>query len=165
MLAAWTKITGGDAALALPSELLQQVFTHKSYKHGFLPYNERLSTLGRKLFYLHTALYTVNYPNANPTAIAGKNVDVLNTTAAVNLLRRNEVVARFARANGFLPAVRWRKVAEDAARSGETTVLAHTIFAAVGAVALHLGGPAAEKLCVEHMLTRPDGLIAQAASR
>ncbi|RUS20399.1 ribonuclease-III-like-domain-containing protein [Endogone sp. FLAS-F59071] len=46
---------GGDTreiatrlGLDLSDSLLTQVFTHKSYKHGFLPTNERLETIGRR---------------------------------------------------------------------------------------------------------------------
>jgi hypothetical protein len=44
---AWDKLTKADSeSFKLPPGLLLQVFTHKSFRHGSHPYNERLALYG-----------------------------------------------------------------------------------------------------------------------
>ncbi|KAK9455523.1 ribonuclease-III-like-domain-containing protein [Dipodascopsis uninucleata] len=160
----WNKLTNNSEKYSLPDNVLCQVFTHKSYRHGVFPYNERLGFLGRKLFSLQSAIALVDYPSDNKQAIAAKGIERLRSRAAGKLLNSREPVMPVAESSGIIENIRWEPNPSvghlsDPRASGLLTVASATVYAAIGAVALRHGGAVAESFIKEIILLGPHGVF------
>ncbi|KAK9449830.1 mitochondrial 54S ribosomal protein mL57 [Limtongia smithiae] len=164
---AWRRLTGEHAAaFELPRELLLQVFTHKSFRHGIFPYNERLAFYGRKLFTLQIALLVSAAPSESLTAIAGKDIDAVTAPTADHLLHSRNPIFNVAKASQILPLIKWKsaKNFEDVLtapprKSGLFEAGSQTIFASIGAVAMHHGGAKAEQFVRRVVMGGPYGIL------
>ncbi|KAK9322860.1 ribonuclease-III-like-domain-containing protein [Lipomyces orientalis] len=164
---AWDKLTKADPeSFKIPTGLLLQVFTHKSFRHGSHPYNERLALYGRKLFTFHTSLALANTPSDKPTAVGGRDLDVLFSDAAQNLLKSREPLYEVGKMANLIEAIRWEPARHfvslqnvDPRRSGLLEVTAQTVWASIGAIALYYGGDRAEKFVKKVILGGPYGAL------
>ncbi|KAK9333070.1 ribonuclease-III-like-domain-containing protein [Lipomyces starkeyi] len=164
---AWDKLTKADSeSFKLPPGLLLQVFTHKSFRHGSHPYNERLALYGRKLFTFHTSLVLANTPSDKATAVGGRDLDVLFSDAAQKLLKSREPLYEVGKMANLIEAIRWEPARHfvslqnvDPRRSGLLEVTAQTVWASIGAIALYYGGDRAEKFVKKVILGGPYGAL------
>ncbi|GJJ69059.1 large subunit ribosomal protein L15 [Entomortierella parvispora] len=122
------------------SNLMTQAVTHKSFAHGSLPTNEKLSYLGRQFLEMH---------------VAEKNWDRVksNKTLKANISHSlgSEKLAKVAKSMGINEVMRWKP--NSSAASGEATVLAQTMEAIVGAVYHDKGSKAAREFVTKHIYT------------
>lgn len=68
--------TGISSSTQLSDAVAQQIFTHKSFKHGKAPYNEKLAFLGRRVLYAHLSSHIMSnssHAPSSPTATAASS--------------------------------------------------------------------------------------------
>lgn len=140
--------------------------THKSHEHGAQGFNSRLAYLGKRILDLQTSLALLSAPS--PTSPNFPPSEVYHHPALTNLenisphnksstLHKSRLAA-LATQHGLDQVVRWKpKNAENLKQSGVEAVLAQTVFAIIGAVALQRGGEVAAKTARERVLA-PLGL-------
>lgn len=145
----------------LDEEVKWQTLTHKSFDHGRRPFNDRLALLGRRILELQTSLLLLQQPSPSPSAdsdpyiynhpsLTGlSNLTVPAKTSLVN----KERLAQLGKTYGLDKVVRWRpKQSGRMGSSGQDVVLAQTVYAVVGAVALRKGGDVAGRVARERVL-------------
>ncbi|KAG0230145.1 hypothetical protein BGW42_001132 [Actinomortierella wolfii] len=121
--------------------LMTQSITHKSYKHGSLPTNEKLSYLGRTFLELHIAERKWDKVKSNPKLKA-----TIADGVAVDKL------AGVARENGVDQVLRWKAASSvPGSTQGQDSVLAQTMEAIIGAVYHDQGSKAARDFVVKHV--------------
>ncbi|KAK7207851.1 ribonuclease-III-like-domain-containing protein [Myxozyma melibiosi] len=163
---AWNRLTGEHAAtFSLPKDLLLQVFTHKSFRHGVLPYNERLAFYGRRLFSLQVACLVAAHKSDGPTSIAGRDVEALKSKTAQGLLHSRGSIFKIAKESGLLPIIRWAPAQKfdnlmevNPRTTGLLEVGAQTVYASIGAVAMCHGGAKAEQFIKKVIMAGPFGV-------
>lgn len=144
-----------------------QSITHKSFDHGRRPFNDKLSYLGKRILDLQTSLLLLQQP-VSPKHNTADDVFVFshpsltgveNVTAhAKNTTLDKRRLAQLAGKYGLDKVVRWKPRKSDRLESsGVEVVLAQSIYAIVGAVALQKGGDVAVKVAKERVLA-PLGL-------
>ncbi|KAF1346094.1 ribonuclease-III-like-domain-containing protein [Delphinella strobiligena] len=157
----YRKVLGKEGDQMLPEELKWLAVTHKSFDHARRGFNDRLAYLGKRIVDLQCSLALLNAPqmlgrtSSQHTALKGlDNVTQLAKTETLDRFR----LAQVAQSYGLDKVVRWkpRKV-DDLKTSGVDVVLAQTMYSIVGAVALHRGGEAANRIARERILS-PLGL-------
>lgn len=152
-------LTGSLRAVLTESQW--QTLTHKSFDHGRRPFNDRLALLGRRILELQTSLLLLQQPSPSPSAdsdpyiynhpsLTGlSNLTVPAKTSLVN----KERLAQLGKTYGLDKVVRWRpKQSGRMGSSGQDVVLAQTVYAVVGAVALRKGGDVAGRVARERVL-------------
>lgn len=141
--------------------------THKSHSHGRLGFNDRLAYLGKRILDLQTSLALLSSPQSpvtlnldpehvysHPSLDGLENVSVPNKMQVLDKVR----MAKLAGMYGLDGVVRWKpKKSDNLEGSGVNTVLAHTIYSIVGAVAMQKGGELAARTARERVL-QPLGL-------
>jgi len=144
-----------------------QALTHKSFDHGRRPFNDKLAYLGKRILDLQTSLVLLQQPLspenqvnkhlyvfAHPSLSGLENITSHAKSTALDKRR----LAQLAGTYGLDKVVRWKPRKTDRLESsGVDVVLAQTIYAIVGAVALQRGGDVATKLAKERILA-PLGL-------
>ena len=140
--------------------------THKSFDHGRRGFNDRLAFLGKRIVDLQTSMTLLNAPPAPGLQPFGKDVykhpaleglENVTTFAKQHVLARTQL-AKLASSYGIDAVVRWKpKKSDNLQGSGVDTVLAHTIYSIVGALALQRGGEVAAQTVKERIL-QPLGL-------
>lgn len=141
--------------------------THKSFDHGRRPFNDKLAYLGKRILDVQTSLLLLQQPLApedntpqHVYVFAHPSLSGLNniTPHAKSSTLDKRRLARLAGSYGFDKVVRWKpRNTEKLDASGADVVLAQTIYAIVGAVALQKGGDVAAQLAKERVLA-PLGL-------
>lgn len=137
---------------SLPDELLLQIQTHKSFAHGFRPFNEKIALYGCHFLKYKTTLHTIET----------EGLDKLGSAPAKNLIS-TPVLAQFVRSHGLGDAIFWKKrdpLQTDPKVSGENAVFARTCEAIVGGLLLHRGKTVAEQFVDEVMLEGDQSLVA-----
>ncbi|KAL9091026.1 MAG: hypothetical protein Q9159_001652 [Coniocarpon cinnabarinum] len=162
---------GGEV---LDEEVKWLAVTHKSFDHGRRGFNDRLAFLGKRITELQTSLALLDAPQSSlppasnipddpwsreplqDAALEGvENVTDMAMERAISKDRLADLAQRY----GLHQVVRWKpRQINRLKASGVDTVLAHTIYAIVGAVALRRGGAAATSVVRERVL-RPLGLL------
>ncbi|KAF9164369.1 hypothetical protein DFQ27_001868 [Actinomortierella ambigua] len=121
--------------------LMTQSITHKSFKHGSLPTNEKLSYLGRTFLEMHITERKWDKVKSKPT---------LQSTIADGVAVSK--LAGVARENGVDKVLRWKAASSASeATTGQESVLAQTMEAIVGAVYHDQGSKAARDFVVKHV--------------
>ena len=141
--------------------------THKSFDHARQGFNDRLAFLGKRLVDLHLTTALLNQPRTpEPTPPAAEvfqhpalegleNVTQLAKDAVLERSRLAKLAARY----GVDKVVRWKpKKSDNLQGSGVDTVLAHTMYSIVGALALQRGGEVAGRTVKERIL-KPLGVL------
>ncbi|KAK4544211.1 hypothetical protein LTR36_004421 [Oleoguttula mirabilis] len=151
----------------LPEEVKWLAVTHKSFDHGRRGFNDRLAFLGKRILDLQTSLALLNAPQArSPSTPASGEVfkhaalegaDNMTDFAKNNVLSVSRL-AKVAQSYGVDRVVRWKpKKSDNLKGSGLDTVLAHTVYSIIGALALQRGGEVAARTARERVL-QPLGL-------
>lgn len=144
-----------------------QALTHKSFDHGGRPFNDKLAYLGKRILDLQTSLVLLQQPLspenqvnkhlyvfAHPSLSGLENI----TPHAKSTTLDKRRLAQLAGTYGLDKVTRWKPRKTDRLESsGVEVVLAQTMYAIVGAVALQNGGDVAAKLAKERILS-PLGL-------
>ncbi|KAK9460012.1 mitochondrial 54S ribosomal protein mL57 [Lipomyces oligophaga] len=164
---AWKRLIGEhNQKFALPKELLTQVFTHKSYRHGILPYNDRLAYFGKTFFTAQVCMIGSSYPSNEPGSVAGRDVNALLSTTVQSLIKSRLAAFSVAKDADLLQIMLWQpsfindpeKMSSPRA-TGLYEVGSHVLYASIGAVALHLGAAVAEQFVDNVILGGPHGIM------
>ncbi|KAL4883028.1 ribonuclease-III-like-domain-containing protein [Aspergillus karnatakaensis] len=163
---------GGDQVLS--DEVKWLAVTHKSFDQGRRGFNDRLAFLGKRIVQLQASLALAQSPaNTYSTPVADSfgrepfthpaldGLDNLSSSTKKFLTNKSRL-AEIADRHDLRKVLRWRpKKVDNLDGSGIDLVLAHTLYALVGAVALEKGGLAANKLARERILA-PLGFLVTA---
>ncbi|KAK1068603.1 hypothetical protein LTR74_005474 [Friedmanniomyces endolithicus] len=144
----------------LPEEVKWLAITHKSFDHGRRGFNDRLALLrspnpAPQVFTTKKARNNENTNIFHHPALAGtENLTSFSKSQVLSPTR----LARLAQSYGVDRVVRWKpKKAENLKGSGVETVLAHTVYSIIGALAMQRGGEVAARTARERIL-QPLGL-------
>ncbi|KAG4306149.1 hypothetical protein PORY_000137 [Pneumocystis oryctolagi] len=122
-----------EVSTFLPPDLLWQALTHKSYKHGKFPYNEKLSFQGRQVLKFHFALHITSlFP-------IYKNENVL-TFKKMNDFVSPQTIGTLALKYGIDQVLRWKPAYDNLKASGLLKIASESLCAIIGAMFLHKGG-------------------------
>ena len=141
--------------------------THKSFDHARRGFNDRLAFLGKRIVDLQASIALLSSPTPpnldtsndsnvyqHPSLLGAENVTL---HAKSNVLSKARL-ARLARDYRIDKVVRWKPRKSDRLESsGIETVLAHTMYSIIGALALQRGGEVAAKTARDRILA-PLGL-------
>ncbi|KAI5365173.1 Putative 54S ribosomal protein L15 [Septoria linicola] len=141
--------------------------THKSHEHGAQGFNDRLAYLGKRILDLQTslALLSAPSPTSSPPGPASEvfqhtalenleNISQFNKASTLHKSRLSALASQY----GLDRVVRWKpRNAENLKQSGIDAVMAQTIYAIIGALAMQRGGEVAAKTARERVLA-PLGL-------
>ncbi|KAL5335797.1 ribonuclease-III-like-domain-containing protein [Aspergillus crustosus] len=155
---------GGDKVLSDETKWL--AVTHKSFDQGRRGFNDRLAFLGKRIVQLQASLALAQSPTETYGAVAPdpfgrtpfthpalEGLDNLSSSTKKFLTNKSRL-AEIARRHDVPRVLRWRpKKVDNLDGSGVDLVLAHTLYALVGAVALEKGGQAANQLARERILS------------
>lgn len=150
----------------LPEEIKWLAVTHKSFDHGRQGFNDRLAFLGKRIVDLETSIALIQAPAPQSPIINERNVfnhPSLEGVENISTFNKAQIlaparVAQIARSFGVDKVVRWKpKKSDNLQGSGVDTVLAHTMYSIIGALALQRGGELAVRAARERIL-RPLGL-------
>ncbi|KAF7592061.1 hypothetical protein BBP40_000726 [Aspergillus hancockii] len=161
----YIRMLGNDGDKLLSDEVKWLAVTHKSYDQGRRGFNDRLAFLGKRIVQLQASLALVQSPGSatNATAadyygretFAHPALDGLNnlSPSTKNLLTSKSKLAELAQKYELEKVLRWSpRKPNNLASSGIELVLAHTIYAVVGAVSLEKGGHIANQVARERIL-------------
>ncbi|KAL1644384.1 hypothetical protein SLS58_004298 [Diplodia intermedia] len=155
---AYTRMLGKTGDTFLSEEIKWLAVTHKSFDHGRRGFNDRLAYLGKRIVELQTSLALLNMPKGpvgarrgdpygrepfQHTQLAGfQNLSSRSKEEALSKSR----LAGLAREYGFERVMRWKpKKADNLEGSGIDVVLAQTLYAIIGALAMQKGGEVATR--------------------
>ncbi|KAH8702256.1 RNase III domain protein [Talaromyces proteolyticus] len=162
--------SGGDKVLS--DKLKWLAVTHKSFDQGRRGFNDRLGMLGKRIVHLQASLSLVQNPGNYKHPIppldrsetrqpfehpALEGLDNLSYNSRGWVTHKRQMV-QLAQDYKLLTVLRWQpKNPRDLVVSGVEIVLAHTLYAIVGAIAVERGGVEANKFVQERILA-PQGL-------
>ncbi|GME33555.1 Ribonuclease III [Neofusicoccum parvum] len=158
---------GGDTFLS--EEIKWLAVTHKSFDHGRRGFNDRLAYLGKRIVELQTSLALLDMPpgpvgrKADPHGREPFKHPLLDGLQQLSSRKKDDLLnktrlAGLAREYGLEPVMRWKpKKADNLQGSGIEAVLAHTLYAIVGALAMQKGGEVANRTVRDRILA-PLGL-------
>ncbi|KAL1981910.1 hypothetical protein VTN96DRAFT_2039 [Rasamsonia emersonii] len=159
---------GGDKLLS--EEIKWLAVTHKSFDQGRRGFNDRLAFLGKRIVQLQASLALVqdagNFARKVPEDPHGRQpfthpaLDGLNNLSSntKGFLTSKIKLSELAQKYDLQKVVRWcPRMPNDLRASGIDVVLAHTMYAIIGAIALEKGGLVANKVAQERILA-PLGL-------
>ncbi|KAJ5796926.1 uncharacterized protein N7518_005466 [Penicillium psychrosexuale] len=159
---------GGDKLLSDETKWL--AVTHKSFDQGRRGFNDRLAFLGKRIVQLQASLALAQdapYTGAAPkkdeygrVPFTHPALDGLNNLSGETkkILTERSKLAELANKYELQKVLRWSpRMPNDLRASGIELVLAHTMYAIVGAVSLEKGGVVATKVARERIL-EPLGL-------
>ncbi|WPH03868.1 Hypothetical protein R9X50_00675100 [Acrodontium crateriforme] len=162
-----SKADAGRGREMLTEEVKWLAITHKSFDHGRQGFNDRLAFLGKRIVDLQTSLALIRAPTPphletssnnqvfrHPALEGLENVTAFTKAQVLSVER----LAKIARTYGVDKVVRWKpRKSDNLQSSGIETVLAHTMYAIIGALSLQRGGEVAASVTRERIL-RPLGL-------
>ncbi|KAA8646992.1 mitochondrial 54S ribosomal protein mL57 [Aspergillus tanneri] len=160
----YIRMLGNDGDKVLSDEVKWLAVTHKSFDQGRRGFNDRLAFLGKRIVQLQASLALVQSPgnpaNAAPDAFGREPfshaaLDGLNnlSISTKNFLTEKSKLAELAQKYEMEKVLRWSpRKPNNLASSGIELVLAHTMYAVVGAVSLEKGGHVANKVARERIL-------------
>ncbi|KAJ9640074.1 hypothetical protein H2199_006308 [Coniosporium tulheliwenetii] len=166
---AYNKMLGRGGDKMLSEEVKWLAVTHKSFDHGRRGFNDRLALLGKRIVELQTSLALLAAPKSPQPAWSDEYgrkpfqhpaldglANLTENAKRATLDKRR--LANLAQTYGLDGVVRWKpKKSDNPQGSGVDTVMANTIYAVVGAIALERGGEVAIKT-VRDTILRPLGL-------
>ncbi|KAJ6107152.1 hypothetical protein N7523_008475 [Penicillium sp. IBT 18751x] len=171
----YTRMLGNEGDKMLSEETKWLAVTHKSFDQGRRGFNDRLAFLGKRIVQLQASLALVQDPaTANASAAAEDEhgrvpfshpaLDGLKNLSAStkSFLTDRAKLAELAQKYEMQKVLRWSpRKPENLQASGIELVLAHTMYAVIGAVSLEKGGHIANKVAQERIL-EPLGIKAVA---
>lgn len=130
-----------------------QIFTHKSFNHGKLPYNEKLAFLGRRVLYLRVSEYLMSRPTSTPSSIDGLDMDAISTRRLEDILSLQKLGDLAMSLDGLPTLLRWKpKDVRDKQASGQRKVAAESLMALVGAVESQFGASCAKSFVESNII-------------
>ncbi|KAJ5620943.1 hypothetical protein N7510_004927 [Penicillium lagena] len=157
---------GGDKMLS--EELKWLTVTHKSFDQGRRGFNDRLAFLGKRIVQLQASLALVQNPETTPerpltdkfgrTIFSHPALDGLHNISLEkkSFLTDRKKLADVARSYDLEKVIRWNPKDPEGPNglktSGFDLVLAHTLYAVIGALSLEQGGQVASKVAKERIL-------------
>ncbi|KAE8376797.1 ribonuclease-III-like-domain-containing protein [Aspergillus bertholletiae] len=160
----YIRLLGNDGDKLLSDEIKWLAVTHKSFDQGRRGFNDRLAFLGRRIVELQASLAMVQSPGSAASAAPPDAFDrtpfthpaldgLENLNRRKNLLTGKSRLAEVAQKYELEKVLRWNpRKPNNLASSGIELVLAHTMYAIVGAIALEKGGLVANKVTRERIL-------------
>ncbi|KAF2021152.1 hypothetical protein BU24DRAFT_416819 [Aaosphaeria arxii CBS 175.79] len=162
---AYSKMLGSGGDKVLSDEVKWLAVTHKSFDHGRRGFNDRLAFLGRRIVSLQTSLALLSSPQASKvpeadnfgrkpyTHVALDGLPGLTQEAKDSVLDKSRL-AQIAQRYGLDKVTRWKpRKADNLQGSGQEAVLATSLYAIIGAIALERGGEVANKVTQEKILS------------
>ncbi|GAQ09461.1 hypothetical protein ALT_6782 [Aspergillus lentulus] len=166
----YIRMLGADGDKVLSEEVKWLAVTHKSFDQGRRGFNDRLAFLGKRIVQLQASLALVQNPGnasssttpdsfgrepfAHPALEGLKNL----SPSTKSFLTSKPKLAELAQKYELQKVLRWSpRKPNNLASSGMELVLAHTMYAIIGAIALEKGGHVANKVARERVL-EPLGL-------
>ncbi|KAL3445255.1 ribonuclease-III-like-domain-containing protein [Aspergillus insuetus] len=160
----YIRFLGPDGDKVLSDEVKWLAVTHKSFDQGRRGFNDRLAFLGRRIVDQQASLALVQSPpNTHPVAPdtygrepfthpALDGLDNLSSSTKKYLTSKVNL-AKVAQEYELQTVLRWTPRKPGNLRSsGLELVLAHTMYALVGAIALEKGGLVANQVARERLL-------------
>ncbi|PYI18530.1 hypothetical protein BO86DRAFT_412920 [Aspergillus japonicus CBS 114.51] len=156
-------LLGPDGDKLLSDEVKWLAVTHKSFDQGRRGYNDRLAFLGKRIVKLQASLALVQGPAPSaPTPDAYGRVpfshpdlEGLNNLSynIKNFMTHKAKMAQLANKYSLAKVLRWSpRQPLNLQASGLELVLAHTMYAIIGAISLEKGGDFANKVARERIL-------------
>ncbi|PYH48835.1 mitochondrial 54S ribosomal protein mL57 [Aspergillus saccharolyticus JOP 1030-1] len=153
---------GGDKLLS--DEVKWLAVTHKSFDQGRRGYNDRLAFLGKRIVKLQASLALVQSPAPSPPtrdSYGRKPFEHPDLEGLANLsyntknfMTHKDKMATLAQKYELEKVLRWSpRLPLDLKASGLELILAHTMYAIIGAIALEKGGEVANKVARERILS------------
>lgn len=163
-------VLGNEGDKMLTEEVKWLAVTHKSFDHGRMGYNDRLSFLGKRIVELQASLAlittglrfrpTQSEPQPDPYGRipaphpALEGIEALTDKSqqgVLNVRRMGKLGIQY----GLNSVVRWKpKNVDNLNASGQHLVIGQALYAIVGAVALQRGGEVANRVVNERILDR-----------
>ncbi|KAE8139425.1 ribonuclease-III-like-domain-containing protein [Aspergillus pseudotamarii] len=160
----YIRMLGNDGDKLLSDETKWLAVTHKSFDQGRRGFNDRLAFLGRRIVELQASLAMVQSPGSAASTATPDAFDRVPFTHPAldgleNLTRNKKFlvgkaqIAEVAQKYELQKVLRWSpRKPNNLASSGIELVLAHTMYAIVGAISLEKGGLVANKVTRERIL-------------
>ncbi|RAL12773.1 mitochondrial 54S ribosomal protein mL57 [Aspergillus homomorphus CBS 101889] len=158
----YIRLLGPDGDKVLSDEVKWLAVTHKSFDQGRRGYNDRIAFLGKRIVKLQASLALVGHSAAPPSrdafgrkpfrhpALEGLNNLSFNTK---NFMTHKSKLADLAQKYQLQKVLRWApRMPLNLESSGLELILAHTMYAIVGAIALEKGGNVANQVARERIL-------------
>ncbi|OJJ06980.1 hypothetical protein ASPVEDRAFT_65518 [Aspergillus versicolor CBS 583.65] len=161
----YIRFLGDDGDKVLSDEVKWLAVTHKSFDQGRRGFNDRLAFLGKRIVQLQASLALAQSPPGTFGTVtpdpygrepfshpALKGLDNL-TSNTKKFMTDKSKLAEIARQYELEGVLRWSpRKPENLEGSGVEVVLAHTLYALVGAVSLEKGNQVANKVARERIL-------------
>ncbi|QSZ33992.1 hypothetical protein DSL72_005572 [Monilinia vaccinii-corymbosi] len=154
---------GGDQVLS--DEVKWLAITHKSFDQGRRGFNDRLAYFGRRILNLQTSLVLLQSPVATKTQLAqdtGDREPFLHpaldglqnlTNVKVDAILSKEKLASLGTQMGMADIIRWEpRMKDNLEKSGIELVMATSLYAIIGAIALQKGGEVAARVARKRVL-------------
>ncbi|KAL2824040.1 ribonuclease-III-like-domain-containing protein [Aspergillus cavernicola] len=154
---------GGDKVLT--EEVKWLAVTHKSFDQGRRGFNDRLAFLGKRVVQLQASLALAQSPADTSNTVTpdrfGREPFAHPALDGLDNLSPNTKkyftdklkLAEVARDYELLKVLRWSpRKPDNLATSGVDLILAHTLYALIGAISLEKGGQVANKVARERIL-------------
>ncbi|ESZ96242.1 hypothetical protein SBOR_3400 [Sclerotinia borealis F-4128] len=154
---------GGDEVLS--DEVKWLAVTHKSFDQGRRGFNDRLAYFGRRILNLQTSLVLLQSPVATQTQLPQNTDDreqfshpALDglpnlTNVKVDEILSKERLASLGTQMNMRDIIRWEpRMKDDLEKSGIDVVIATSLYAIIGAIALQKGGDVAAKVARERVV-------------
>ncbi|KAF9894877.1 hypothetical protein FE257_004498 [Aspergillus nanangensis] len=161
----YIRMLGNDGEKVLSDEVKWLAVTHKSFDQGRRGFNDRLAFLGKRIVQLQASLALAQSPETNAANTVADTfgrepfvhpaLDGLPNLSpnTKNFLTSKSKLAELAQKYELEKVLRWSpRKPNNLAGSGIELVLAHTMYAVVGAVSLEKGGHVANQVARERIL-------------
>lgn len=140
--------------LHLTDKIILQCFTHKSFAHGFVPYNEKLSLLGVQYLKLLSSIKSItNAKGISP--INTYNFDKLGSIEAKNELN-DSVIYNWLQNMKLTELIFWKKKSDvgNSRFNGEPKIMSTVLHSLIGALVLTNGEPKTCKYVNDFLLNK-----------
>ncbi|CAL9731017.1 large ribosomal subunit protein mL57 [Monosporozyma unispora] len=128
--------------IAVDDNLLLQCFTHKSFAHGKVPYNEKLFIMGSHFLKVQASLYSIQNDNVKDKdfLINGLNFNTLGSNKSKQILSECNL-AQLMESLALNKLIFWKKrnVNESNDFNGEPKIASSVLNSVVGAILLTNG--------------------------
>ncbi|CAD6443451.1 db5b554f-75ce-4d01-aad4-a885326df315 [Sclerotinia trifoliorum] len=161
----YTQFLGRGGDRVLTDEVKWLAVTHKSFDQGRRGFNDRLAYFGRRILSLQTSLVLLQSPIARRAQLPQDTEDVEPyshpaldgltnlTNVKVDDILSKERLASLGTRMGMPDIIRWEpRMKDNLEKSGIDLVMATSLYAIIGAVALQKGGDFATNVARERVL-------------
>lgn len=140
----------------MPDSLAIQIFTHKSFSHGKLGYNEKLAFLGRRVLYLRISEHLIQQQQASSKMPSDEySLNGFTSDGIEHVLSLESLGLVAEQQDGLQSLLRWKpKDEKDLEGSGIRKIAAETLMAAVGAIELQFGAAKAKQVVQRRVIPR-----------